>query len=132
MIGNLLSKLFRKDLSALAVLTGLVFNSLFSQTSTISGNVKDEESGETLIGASVFAPALGSGATTNEYGFYSLTLPSGNDSILLEYSYVGFQTRSLKILPKKDQSLNVRLGTGIQLQEVVVKANSYEEQIRST
>ncbi len=99
---------------------------------TVSGVVKDDDNGETLIGASVYEAKSGNGSTTNEYGFYSLTLPSGLDSITLEYSYVGFQPRTFRILPNKDVTLNVRLGTGIQLQEVVVKANSYQESIRST
>ncbi|MBK8561860.1 MAG: TonB-dependent receptor plug domain-containing protein [Saprospiraceae bacterium] len=51
---------------------------------------------------------------------------------MLEYSYVGFQSRTFRILPNKNLSLNVRLGTGIELQEVVVKANSFQESIRST
>jgi hypothetical protein len=99
---------------------------------TISGNVKDDDSGETLIGASVYEPSSGIGATTNEYGFYSLTLPFGNDSVSVLFSFVGFQDRLYRILPKANQTLNVRLGTGIELQEVVVKANSFQESIRST
>ncbi len=99
---------------------------------TISGVVKDDDNGETLIGASVYEATSGNGATTNEYGFYSLTLPFGNDSITLEYSYVGFQPKTLRILPTKAVTLNVRLGTGIELQEVVVKADAFRESIRST
>ncbi|MCC6727463.1 MAG: TonB-dependent receptor [Saprospiraceae bacterium] len=99
---------------------------------TLSGVVKDDDNGETLIGATVFEAASGNGTTTNEYGFYSLTIPQGNDSVSIEFSYVGFQTTMFRILPKADQTINIRLSTGIQLQEVVVKANSFEESIRST
>ncbi|MFQ5448388.1 MAG: carboxypeptidase-like regulatory domain-containing protein, partial [Saprospiraceae bacterium] len=106
---------------------------LFAQTTiTLSGTVSDEDSGETLIGATIYAPGSGSGTATNEYGFYSLTLPGGNDSVVIEFSYVGFQPKTLKILPKTSVTKNVQLGTGIQLQEVVVQANSYRDQIRST
>jgi hypothetical protein len=99
---------------------------------TVSGTISDGDSGETLIGATVYAPTSGSGATTNEYGFYSLTIPAGKDSVAIEFSYVGFQSVEKKILPLKNILLNIKLNTGIQLTEVVVKANSYEEQIRST
>jgi hypothetical protein len=99
---------------------------------TISGVVKDDDNGETLIGATIYEVKSGNGATTNEYGFYSLTIPASNDSLVIEYSYVGFQSRTFRILPNKNLSLNVRLGTGIELQEVVVKANSFQESIRST
>lgn len=123
-----------KRLFTLALLFCAVSQFFAQQTAkiTISGAIKDDDNGETLIGASVYEPKSGNGATTNEYGFYSLTLPAGNDSLYLEYSYVGFQPRVFRILPNKDVTLNVRLGTGIELQEVVVKANSYQESIRST
>lgn len=101
-------------------------------TITLSGTVSDGESGETLIGATIYAPASGNGTATNEYGFYSLALPAGNDSVAIEFSYVGFQSNTLKILAKTDVVQNVQLVTGIQLQEVVVQASTYREQIRST
>ncbi len=106
---------------------------LFAQsTVTLSGVLSDGDSGETLISASVFVPASGSGTFTNEYGFYSLGVPAGNDSIAVEFSYVGFQTKTLKVLPKADVKINVRLSTGVRLAEVEVKANSFREQMRST
>lgn len=106
---------------------------LFGQEEiTISGTLSDAESGETLIGASVNIATLLTGTTTNEYGFYSLTIPQSSDSLEVEFSYVGFQPQLRKILPKETIALNVELSTGLQLQEVVVKANSYQEQLNST
>lgn len=98
---------------------------------TVSGTVRDGESGETLIGATVAVPDRDVGTITNEYGFYSFTL-EGGDSILIAYSYVGFQTQTRKVLLDRDISLDVELGSGVQLEEVVVKANSFEEQLNST
>lgn len=98
---------------------------------TVSGTIKDGETGETLIGASVSAPEYTLGTVTNEYGFYSISLPGG-DSILLEFSYVGFQSQQRTVLLSSDRTLNIELSTGVQLEEVVVKANSYEEQLNST
>ncbi len=116
------------------ILPLLILGHLSAQdvTINISGTVSDAQSGETLIGATIYEPFSESGTTTNEYGFYSLTLPQGNDSVDIEYSYVGFQPVIKKVLPKSDVKLNIELGTGLQLEEVVVKANSYKEQIRST
>ncbi len=102
------------------------------QRITLSGEIRDAANGETLIGATVTAKALALGATTNEYGFYSLTLPASADSVLLEFSYVGYETVFRNILPKPGLVLNVELSAGIQIQEVVVKANSFREKIRST
>ena len=98
---------------------------------TVSGTVTDADNGETLIGATVYVPELSTGTTTNEYGFYSVTLPPG-DSVTLQFSYVGFQPASRRVSLSADLTLNIELSTGIQLEEVVVKANSFEEQLQST
>ena len=101
------------------------------ETFTLSGGVLDGETGETLIGATVQAPDLGQGAVTNAYGFFSLTLPA-RDSVLLQISYVGFQTQSRWLYLTGDLRLNFELRTGVDLEEVVVKASSFAEQLNST
>jgi hypothetical protein len=100
-------------------------------TYTVSGTVSDADNGETLIGATVAIPALNLGTTTNEYGFYSLSIPAG-ESIAIQYSYVGTQQEERTVLLTADTTINVALGTTVQLEEVVVKANSFEEQLKST
>ena len=56
---------------------------------TISGTIKDAGSGETLIGATVRVAELpGTGAATNEFGLYSLTLPGGTYQLV--FSYIGY------------------------------------------
>lgn len=98
---------------------------------TVSGYVKDAESGETLIGVTVLEKNLEEGTTTNAYGFYSLTLPAGE--VELTYSYLGFDDTIEKLTLNQDTPLNIDLGTNAeQLAEVVVKANSAQEQVRST
>ena len=101
-------------------------------TIVLSGTISDANSGETLIGATILLPQLSTGTTTNEYGFYSISLPQGTDSVKVEVSYIGFQTENFNILPKQDVKMNIELSTGIRLQEVVVKADSYQEQLNST
>ncbi|MEQ8705661.1 MAG: TonB-dependent receptor [Phaeodactylibacter sp.] len=102
-----------------------------AQDITISGSIKDGENGEDLIGATVAVPELGLGTSSNAYGFYSLTVPTG-DSLKVVFSYVGFQSHIFTFLPQRDTTLNINLTTGVQLGEVVVKANSFQEQINST
>lgn len=65
------------------------------QKFTVSGYIKDASNGEALIGATIYVKSLNTGVTTNLYGFYSLTLPSGSYDI--DISYVGYaiQTKSL-------------------------------------
>lgn len=49
----------------------------FSQTATISGYVSDATSGETLIGANVYIKDGKQGTASNNFGFYSLKVPTG-------------------------------------------------------
>lgn len=72
---------------------------------TISGTIKSKKNGETLIGATITAGA--SGATSNEYGFYSLSLPAGEYQ--LEVSAVGKEVFSQQIKLDKDLKLDVAL-----------------------
>lgn len=116
----------------LLLFPGLLFT-LFVQAQdvTISGNIKDGENGEDLIGATVAVPELGLGTSSNAYGFYSLSVPTG-DTLKVVFSYVGFQSQAFNLLPRQDTTFNINLTTGVQLDEVVVKANSFQEQINST
>ncbi len=133
----MLNTVYRQKIMYLSIRFALFFlfagSSLIAQQrQTLSGEIRDASNGETLIGATVMAKALGIGATTNEYGFYSLTLPASADSVLLEFSYVGYQSVFRTVLPRTAKVLNVELSAGVQMEEVVVKANSFREKIRST
>lgn len=96
---------------------------------TVSGYVKDAKSGETLIGVTVFVKGTTIGTLTNEYGFYSLTMPGGDYD--LGVSYVGFQTFTKRISLTANQKLDVDLADeGVQLQEVVVTAERADANVK--
>ncbi|UCS95797.1 TonB-dependent receptor [Echinicola marina] len=98
---------------------------------TISGTIEDASSGEGLIGATVFVKELATGATSNVYGFYSLTVPKG--AYTLVYSFVGYEAVNKTIDLEKDQSINVELEpASAQLEEVVVIADPEDSNVRST
>ncbi|WP_420456146.1 TonB-dependent receptor [Rubrivirga sp.] len=86
-----------------------------------SGVVTDAATGEVLIGASVYAPALGAGTATNAYGFFSLPLPA--DSVRLRVSYVGYVARDTVVDARADVRLDVALVAEGALGEVVVEAD---------
>jgi len=89
---------------------------------TISGNIKDAATGEVLIGATIRIQELSqNGAASNNYGFYSLSAPAGDYTVI--FSYVGYVPVSQKLSLHKDQVLNMVLGAKSDLQEVVVSAN---------
>lgn len=79
--------------------------SLFSQEKfTLSGVISDEKSNETVIGASIIVTELNTTVYTNEYGFFSVTLPEG--SYTIEVMASGFNSYTEKILLDKDQRRN--------------------------
>ncbi|MEM9921963.1 MAG: TonB-dependent receptor plug domain-containing protein, partial [Bacteroidota bacterium] len=109
----------------------LLFCSLFfysnlsaQQKFTISGYVEDQESGEKLLAVNLFDVKSKSGAVTNTYGFYSLTLPK--DSVVLAVSYVGYQTKYMRIYLDKDIKLNIALSAAVELETVEVVAAELE------
>ena len=94
---------------------------LLSQNYTISGYIKLDISGETLINAAVFDKYDGIGTVSNSYGFYSITLPKGE--IELNYSYVGLTSAKRSFSLSNDTVINVKLIENTDLNEVTVVAN---------
>ena len=87
---------------------------------TVSGLITDYASDETLIGAGVTAG--NNGAESNNFGFYSLTLPRSADTVAVTYSYVGYEPQIHRFRALKDTVLNIRLVSGAALSEAVVTA----------
>lgn len=98
---------------------------LYAQTnkSTLSGYIKDGSNGESLIGANVYLPELGIGTTSNEYGFYSISVEPNTYDV--QYSYLGFETQSvlenLSSSSKRDVELVLE---STELTEVVVSSKA--------
>ena len=96
---------------------------------TISGVVSDSRNKETLIGVSVYIQETKTGIVTNEYGFYSITLPKGDYTILT--SYVGYQTVEEKISLNQNTKKNFLLSESSQvLNEVIIVDNKKRIDIR--
>ncbi|WP_413997618.1 TonB-dependent receptor [Flavobacterium sp. W1B] len=102
------------------LLTGL---NVFSQEKfTLSGTITDAKSNETLIGVNIIIPELKTGATTNEYGFYSITLPKENYRIKIQY--LGYTSVEKTIDLNQNTKYNVALsGNETILQEVIISNN---------
>lgn len=97
---------------------------------TISGYIEDMASGEMLIGASVYDSNTGLGTTSNEYGFYSLTLSPGKVSFTV--SYVGYADYSAEIDLNRDIDLKVELESNLSIEEVTVTTNRPADVVRSS
>ncbi len=101
----------------------LNFSFVKAQQVTLSGFIKDSKSGEVLIGATVYIDSIGKGATSNVYGFYSLTVPSGVFSI--RYSFIGYEDVNQKVDLTSDQRVNIELIESSEvMKEVVVEAKA--------
>lgn len=96
------------------------------QRITISGFVWEDKSREQLPGANVYIRGTSYATVTNNYGFYSLTIPA-SDSVVVSFSFVGFGNADRKINPKENVELNVFLSSVNQLKEVVIRANRDDE-----
>jgi len=96
---------------------------------SISGHIQDSETGEDLIGVTIYIRELQNGAATNNYGFYSLNLLPGTYTIT--YSYVGYQTQERKVELVKDIVIDIELIPSEQmLKEVEVVAKRPGENIQ--
>lgn len=88
------------------------------QRYTISGSIMDSTSHETLLGATIYDTSSLLGTSTNEYGFYSLTLPAGK--VRLEVSYVGYAPQVEEFVLSGDVTLNFFLDAAVGIEQVVV------------
>ena len=101
----------------------LHFDSLQAQDKfTLSGSITDQLNNETLIGVNIIVPELNTGTTTNEYGFYSITLPKGNYQIVI--SYLGFENLTDTIELINNLTQNYQLKQSVEnLDEIVITEN---------
>lgn len=87
---------------------------------TVSGFVREQQSREVLIGATVYDPASHKGTITNAFGFYSLQIPDSCRHLL--FSHVGYQPVIQPVPTDNDmQQLDVLLPSSAQLQTIIVK-----------
>lgn len=83
---------------------------LHAQKVTLNGYIKDADTGEDLIYATIFAKESNSGTNSNEYGFYSLSLNKGSYTLLINYT--GYAQKLIEIDLEKDTTMNISLTGG--------------------
>jgi hypothetical protein len=114
----------------LLLLLGVCFQVNAQNRQTVSGYVKDKANGEGLIGVSVYVREAATGVVTNPYGFYSITLPSGNYTLV--FSYIGYQKVTKEVTLDADKTLSIEMeDESNQLQEVTVSTQREDENVRS-
>ncbi len=106
------------------------YNALAQQKFTISGYITDAQTNETLIGAYINNATRLIGTTSNNYGFYSITLPAGK--IKVAFSYVGYKSQYREIELSEDLKMDLALHTENVVEEVSVVATKANERLTST
>ncbi|MEO8582720.1 MAG: carboxypeptidase-like regulatory domain-containing protein, partial [Flavitalea sp.] len=101
----------------------------FAQKHTLSGYVKDSLSGETLIGASVVFSGQTKGISSNNYGFYSITLPDGNYMVAI--SFAGYQSSAMEVNLHADTTVSFGLVQNSMMQEVIVSATHNDNNVKN-
>ena len=131
MIKTILVKRINYYLFFSTILLLLISNlSLAQEKFTLSGFVSDIDSNETLIGVNIIVPELQIGTITNEYGFYSLTLPKGNH--ILQINYLGYRTKKENIILNEDITKNFGLKQQSEiLDEIILEENIETLNIKS-
>lgn len=109
----------------------LSFPVFAQQKSVLSGYIRDNKTGEELIGVSVVIKENGKGAVTNEYGFFSLTLPPATYTVSVKY--LGYTTVTQTIDLSTSQKLNLELAPqNKELKTVNITTEKKDENIKTT
>jgi hypothetical protein len=126
-----------KQFSLLVVLLSILFllvsNSLVAQERyTLSGIVKNGETGEALIGANIVIKELkGVGTSSNAYGFYSITIAKGTYTSIVQF--LSFRVKIDTIVVDRDRTVNFELTPEpIKFEEVVVTGVRSDKNVTST
>jgi len=98
-------------IAVMALFTG----SLFAQ-GTVTGKIKEDMSGEPLIGAAVVLDGTTTGATTDLNGVFTLDLPAGKQKLII--SYVGFENVTMEV--------DVANGQTTKIGKVVLKGQAFK------
>lgn len=97
---------------------------------TLSGYIKDQASGEALIGATCYIPELETGITSNAYGFYSISIPKGKYRV--NYSFIGYEPEQRYVDLNVNQELTISLEEDTkEIGEVVVTGERKDRNVES-
>jgi outer membrane receptor protein involved in Fe transport len=97
---------------------------------TVSGFIKDSLDGETLIGASIAVQGKTKGISSNQYGFYSITLEQGEYFFIC--SYIGYQPKIISVKLDDNRQLNFNMLPNVALsQEVIVSSKKRDANVKN-
>ncbi len=122
--------MFRRAELVIAVCLLFISTFALAQKKTLSGYMRDAESSESLVAATVYIKEAGIAATTNNYGFYSISVPPGKYTVI--YSYVGYATMALTMDLTESVSYTAEMQNKTTMKEVEVTTQRKDENVKNT
>jgi len=117
-------------MKVLFVLVLLIPVTIFAQKISLSGYMRDAETGETLINGVVYIREADQGVNSNTYGFYSVSVPPGSYTVI--FSYVGYAPIEKKIDLLTNQVFNADMHSSTLMKEVEVTSGRKDENVKNT
>lgn len=114
------------------ILTLFITGLVSAQSSfVLSGNITDAASGESLMGTNVVAVELpNTGAVSNSYGFYSLTLPKGEYQV--RFQFIGYEPKIVRVDLNENKKLDVELHEKTyEIENIVVTGERADKNVTS-
>lgn len=109
------------------LIISLITLSTFAQKITLSGYVREQGSKESLSNVSVMIPTLKVGTQTNNYGFFSLTIPA-SEEVEITFSSLGYQVQKRIVKATENQQFEVEISVkSTDLKEIVVSSERQEK-----
>jgi hypothetical protein len=119
---KVLIRIMPNKITCLLLALGLLpWVSISQQRVTINGYVEDGQSGEKIIGATVYEVQSRKGVGSNTFGFFSLTL-SDSGPFTIQTAMLGYAPSAIRWSGKQDTTVRIRLGGQVELKEVEIKA----------
>src|ERR1700748_1250976 len=103
---------------------------LFAQKVSLSGYMRDAETGESLIAGTIYVKEADQGAQTNTYGFYSVSVPPGKYTVI--FSYVGYTPIMAEMDLSNNLTYNAELHSSTTMKEVEITSGRKDENVKNT
>ncbi len=101
-----------------------------AQKVSLSGYMRDAQTGESIIGGTVYIKEADQGAQSNNYGFYSVSVPPGKYTVV--FSYVGYTAIVNEVDLSSSLTYNAELHSATTLNEVHITAQRKDENVKNT
>jgi hypothetical protein len=113
-----------------AIILLFAIGTTYSQKNTLSGYVRDAQTGEDIIGAYITLEGGTEGTVSNVYGFYSLSLPKGK--YVINYNFIGYMPQKIEVDLSQNRTLSIELQpSDAEIDEITVYGEAEDKNVSS-